>query len=321
MAFLTAAMPSALGGRAGAVRIHAPAGLAGAPSATVGALGQAGRGAGRRPGLPVGSSSRSRGLPLATPRPRTGLGRASGPLRCTAKAVADGRPQRSTTGGRKAPATLPDIKGSCERENWTPVDPLWEAAVSVAMQKGTMPALISPPWKVMLLSDGSVTRHLQLLTDLPDVHVDCVEMRNIGKPEDLGGLPSAVDMFEGEVVQRQVFLRSDAAGGKALVYAASWWCADTVDEYMTERDEPIWANLASKKLELYRDVQRIYLGHSEQLEEDFGQPGPFWARHYVFWNNGKPLTVIYEVFSKSLESYLGPSCPNSFSSRLGIKSD
>ena len=27
------------------------------------------------------------------------------------------------------------------------------------------PYALSPPWKVILLSDGSVTRHLQLMTD------------------------------------------------------------------------------------------------------------------------------------------------------------
>ena len=38
----------------------------------------------------------------------------------------------------------------------------------------------------------------------------------------------------------------------------------------------------------------------------FQASGPFWGRHYVFWHNGKPLTLIYEVFSTALEQYLGP---------------
>lgn len=38
----------------------------------------------------------------------------------------------------------------------------------------------------------------------------------------------------------------------------------------------------------------------------FQASGPFWGRHYVFWHNGKPLTLIYEVFNTALESYLGP---------------
>ena len=42
---------------------------------------------------------------------------------------------------------------------------LWEFNESTAMARGAMGPLVAPPWRVMLLSDGSVTRHLQLLTD------------------------------------------------------------------------------------------------------------------------------------------------------------
>ncbi|DBA78399.1 TPA: hypothetical protein ACH3X2_007900 [Trebouxia sp. C0005] len=42
---------------------------------------------------------------------------------------------------------------------------LWQGSESDARKR--LPQGMSPPWKVMLLSDGSVTRHLQLLTDLP----------------------------------------------------------------------------------------------------------------------------------------------------------
>lgn len=33
--------------------------------------------------------------------------------------------------------------------------------------------------------------------------------------------------------------------------------------------------------------------------------GPFWGRQYLFWHDGKPLTLIYEVFSNQLEQFLG----------------
>ena len=41
----------------------------------------------------------------------------------------------------------------------------------------------------------------------------------------------------------------------------------------------------------------------------FGCPGPFWARSYLFWHDGQPLTLIYEAFSPRLHAFLGPSCP------------
>lgn len=39
----------------------------------------------------------------------------------------------------------------------------------------------------------------------------------------------------------------------------------------------------------------------------FAAPGPFWGRQYLFWRDGRPLTLIYEVFSPALEEFLGPA--------------
>ena len=44
----------------------------------------------------------------------------------------------------------------------------------------------------------------------------------------------------------------------------------------------------------------------EACRREFGQRGPFWGRQYLFWHDKQPLTLIYEVFSTSLEQYLGP---------------
>lgn len=38
----------------------------------------------------------------------------------------------------------------------------------------------------------------------------------------------------------------------------------------------------------------------------FNSEGPFWGRDYIFYTGGRPLTLIYEVFSTQLEEYLGP---------------
>ena len=90
------------------------------------------------------------------------------------------------------------------------------------------------------------------------------------------------------------------------MYASSWWDAQIVDQYLQDRSKPIWVNLGQGHVELYREVQCLYLGHSDQLEEWFGCSGPFWGRHYFFWHAGQPLTLIYEVFSNELNHYLGP---------------
>lgn len=37
----------------------------------------------------------------------------------------------------------------------------------------------------------------------------------------------------------------------------------------------------------------------------FGHQGPFWGRQYLFWHCQRPLTLIHEVFSPSLQRHLG----------------
>jgi len=194
-------------------------------------------------------------------------------------------------------------EGAHELAPWHRLRPIWEAAESVAMASGIMNALASPAWRVMLLSDGSVTRHLQLLTDIT-IQVECLEQADVAGHEDL---PEAVALIPGPLVQRQVYLVNSATQER-LVYAASWWSKEDLRRYMRESEAPIWVNLQAKRAELYRSIERVYLGHHPVLDHEFDAQGePLWGRHYVFFHEGRPLTVIYEVFSNSLEEYLGPS--------------
>jgi chorismate lyase len=155
---------------------------------------------------------------------------------------------------------------------------------------------------MLLLGDGSPTRHLQLLTgELTEV--DVIDMSLVG--EDPDGAPEPVEVLSGALLRRQVWLRT--ASGQRMAYATSWWEASHVDEYLQNRSIPIWANLARSRTELYRDIQGVQYGHSTALELAFGQPGPFWGRYYLFWHHGRPITLIYEVFSPYLTKYLGPT--------------
>ena len=67
----------------------------------------------------------------------------------------------------------------------------------------------------------------------------------------------------------------------------------------TER--AVWMHLSERRTELFREVKRMYHGHSPVLEDAWALSGPFWGRHYVFWAGEVPLCVIYEVFSPALE--------------------
>lgn len=170
------------------------------------------------------------------------------------------------------------------------------------VRKGLPHSQLSPAWQILLLGDGSPTRHLQLLTGEP-TEVDIIDMSAIGMSTD--GAPPLIQAVSGPRLRRQVWLRT--ASGQRLAYATSWWENSHVDEYLQNKSLPIWASLAKLRTELYRDVQGLDYGDSKALELAFGQPGPFWGRHYLFWHHGKPLTLIYEVFSPYITKYLGPT--------------
>ena len=238
--------------------------------------------------------------------------------------------------------------------------------------EGPLLDLLSPAWRIMLLSDGSVTRHLRLLCPrLRKARLECTRQGPVGDFAAAGGrgaMPDDVALIEGPLVRREVLLRIDDAeweweeeeeelelelelegdggaagsetetesesdknpsnpsaippsrfarspGGPAAssslpaVYAASWWSEETFKTYMTDDESPMWTNLRSQNVELYREVRRVYLGDNAALEAVFGAEGPFWGRHYIFWHEGEPMTVVYEVFNPALERQLGPSGP------------
>ena len=182
--------------------------------------------------------------------------------------------------------------------SWYCLTPLWQGGEEVVL-KGLPHTQLSPAWQILLLGDGSPTRHLRLLTT-KTVDVEVIDMSPVGMDGD--NAPELIHKVPGPRLRRQVWLTTDT--GYRLAYATSWWEASEVGEHLQNPSLPIWASLARTRTELYRDVQGIYQGHSQELEEAFDEKGPFWGRHYLFWHHGQPLTLIYEVFSPFLNKYL-----------------
>lgn len=161
---------------------------------------------------------------------------------------------------------------------------------------------LNGPWRLLLLGDGSPTRHLQLLTGLP-VRVEVITMAS--DPLNTAEAPAEVSELEPPLLRRQVWLR---CGDHTLAWAESWWNCELAAKHLGVRSRPIWHSLTANRAELYREVDGLAVVSAPHLESGFGHAGPFWSRHYRFFRAGRPLTVIREVFSPELGRWLGACC-------------
>lgn len=168
---------------------------------------------------------------------------------------------------------------------------------------------LSGPWKLLLLGDGSPTRHLQLLTGTP-VEVELIAMAPDpataadAAAANSSAWPAEVAQLLPPLIRRQVWLN---CGENTLAWAESWWNQAAAERHLQDRSLPIWRSLTADRAELFREVDGLAQVNAAWLEQRFGQPGPFWSRHYRFFRGGVELTVIREVFSPALERWLGPS--------------
>jgi chorismate-pyruvate lyase len=183
---------------------------------------------------------------------------------------------------------------------------LWEEKATAFLVANALPK-ISGAWKLMLLGDGSPTRHLQLLTN-HETKIRLISMQIDPLFEKEG--PREIDQLKEPLIRRQVWIRNQ---NKNLAWAESWWNSEQVSQNLKSKEEPIWKNLTQDRSELFREVDSISIVNSNWLEEEFCFEGPFWSRNYRFFRNKKPLTIIREVFNPLLENWLGPSGIQNFS--------
>ena len=176
---------------------------------------------------------------------------------------------------------------------------IWQASKeNVLSGKGNQK--LSGPWQLMLLGDGSPTRHLKLLTG-HEVTIEVISM-SVEKDNNLGA-PEEVNELEPPLIRRQVWLR---CGELTLAWAESWWNAQEAKKHLQNKNQPIWKSLTQGRSELFREVDGLALVNANWLQSEFKDEGPFWSRHYRFFRQKKELTVIREVFSPKLEKWLGP---------------
>ena len=176
---------------------------------------------------------------------------------------------------------------------------VWEASTEKILQENIQQKLPGS-WQLMLLGDGSPTRHLHLLTG-KEVTVELINMES----ELLAAknAPKEISKLKEPLLRRQVWLK---CGVKTLAWAESWWNLSEAKKHLHHKEQPIWRSLTQDRYELFREVDGLALVRGTWLEAKFKQTGPFWSRHYRFFRNKRELTVIREVFSPDLEEWLGP---------------
>ena len=178
--------------------------------------------------------------------------------------------------------------------------PSWSVSFAHDPETPAAPRL-SGPWRLLLLGDGSPTRHLQLLTGAA-VEVEVIAM--LPEPAIDPMAPPEVAELEPPMLRRQVWLR---CGALTLGWAESWWNQHEAEAHLRDRGQPIWRSLTAGRAELFREVDGLAQVRADWLERGFGRSGPFWSRHYRFFRRGREITVIREVFSPELERWLGPA--------------
>ena len=177
---------------------------------------------------------------------------------------------------------------------------LWQAPFQT-VASGSAGQQLSGAWRLLLLGDGSPTRHFELLSGSA-VEIELIAMA--ADPEPGAGAPVEIHELDGPLLRRQVWLR---CGSQTLAWAESWWNQTAAQIHLQQREIPIWRSLTSHRAELFREVDGLAQVDAPWLAQRFGHDGPFWSRHYRFFRGGEPLTVIREVFSPALETWLGPA--------------
>ena len=177
---------------------------------------------------------------------------------------------------------------------------LWEENSSVFLGNNNYPQ-IPGAWKLMLLGDGSPTRHLQLLTKKETK----IELIGMNLDNELSKeTPKEIHQLTKPLIRRQVWIKNNDI---TLAWAESWWNNEAVNMNLPNKKEPIWKNLTKDRSELFREVDALAIVDSHWLKKEFLLTGPFWSRNYRFFRNRKPLTIIREVFNPYLEKWLGNS--------------
>ena len=157
---------------------------------------------------------------------------------------------------------------------------------------------LSKAQRLLLMTDGSVTTLLEVLTGKPVVVTTLLQQvvkADTDRAVDL-------DITEGDNINYRVVVLKNEDDDRPLIYAESYTpIARLQKEFrhdLMKADVPIGRILAQRKIESRREIRRIESTLNEELSDLFGVPHdiPMLSRTYDVINHGMVLIRIIETF-------------------------
>nr|YP_010335859.1 hypothetical protein MW631_pgp043 [Chroothece richteriana]UNJ14265.1 hypothetical protein [Chroothece richteriana] len=150
-------------------------------------------------------------------------------------------------------------------------------------------------FKLLILSDGSLTRHLQLiLNSTIQVEIDMFDKHSLLNYHYCG----IHSVIPGPRISRRIWLITEQK--EKVVYAHSIWPRNMFLRDFSNPDQSIGNWLIESEIDVFKYIYKIEYVYSYHLEQNFNSPGPFWSRYYFLVRNGCILTSVQEVFSPLL---------------------
>ncbi|MGQ0677750.1 MAG: chorismate pyruvate-lyase family protein [Rhodospirillales bacterium] len=159
-------------------------------------------------------------------------------------------------------------------------------------------AELPPAWRLLMLSDGSATRSLTLLTGQA-IAADVKESVDIAADRHA---PPEIGLLEKPHLRRTVILKTRA--GTIVSYAVSWWNKADYRSFLKNPALPIGTNMKQAQSEYCREICSLFLAGGAELDHLFRAEGPYLGRHYVMRHANRPLNVIVEIYAPAIAYHL-----------------
>nr|YP_009294282.1 hypothetical protein Palma_090 [Palmaria palmata]AOM67722.1 hypothetical protein Palma_090 [Palmaria palmata] len=149
---------------------------------------------------------------------------------------------------------------------------------------------IPKEWQLLLTSDGSLTRHINILRRKKvQIHI-IINRRTVLENTKYFLLDRVSE------TKREVWLMN---GNQTLIFAQSYWL-EPKQSLQFNSHKPIGQVLIDNEINVHREITHIYCGYCEIIESKFGNKGPLWGRSYLLYFNRTPTLIINEIFSPYL---------------------